>query len=118
MTLFRLTNLRTGQSLGGRVARAATARERTKGLLSAETLMPGEGLHIVRCSAIHTFFMRFAIDVAFLDGQERVVKLFRALPPFRFAVAVGRGKSVLEVPVGTFDRTGTDVGDALRFQQV
>ncbi len=70
-----------------------------------------EGLLIEPCSSIHTMFMRFAIDVIFLDRERRVVKIATVTP---FRVALGRGShAVLEVPAGTAERHGLEVGDAL-----
>ena len=61
-------------------------------------------------------FMRFAIDVIFLDKQRRVVKIATVSP---FRAAVGRGShSVLEVPAGTAERSGLEVGDALTLAPV
>jgi hypothetical protein len=81
------------------------------GLMGRRTLGEGEGLLIEPCSSIHTMFMRFAIDVIFLDEERRVVKIATVRP---FRAAVGRGsRCVLEVPAGTAERSGLKVGDAL-----
>ena len=83
------------------------------GLMGRRTLGEEEGLLIEPCSSIHTMFMRFAIDVIFLDKEHRVVKV-ATVPPFR--AALGRGShAVLEVPAGTAERNGLEVGDALSF---
>lgn len=87
------------------------------GLLGKRALSPHEGLHLVPCSAIHTFFMGFAIDAVFLDAEGRVVKLFPALPPWSWAQMAG-AHSVLELPAGRIQSSGTDVGDAIAFHQV
>ncbi len=72
----------------------------------------GEGLWILPCEAIHTFFMKFDIDVLFLDKKRRVVKAVRRLRPWRLAGS-WRGRSVLELPAGTIEETGTQTGDVL-----
>ena len=83
------------------------------GLMGRRTLGEEEGLLIEPCSSIHTMFMRFSIDVIFLDKEHRVVKI-ATVPPFR--AALGRGShAVLEVPAGTAERNGLEVGDALSF---
>lgn len=83
------------------------------GLMGRRTLGEEEGLLIEPCSSIHTMFMRFSIDVIFLDKEHRVVKV-ATVPPFR--AALGRGShAVLEVPAGTAERNGLEVGDALSF---
>ncbi|MCH8921380.1 MAG: DUF192 domain-containing protein [Chloroflexi bacterium] len=81
--------------------------------MGRRTLGEEEGLLIEPCSSIHTMFMRFSIDVIFLDKEHRVVKV-ATVPPFR--AALGRGShAVLEVPAGTAERNGLEVGDALSF---
>ena len=88
--------------LGVRARVARTFRERAKGLIGTRFLGPGEGMLIRRCNAIHTFFMRFAIDAYFLDSAGRVVKKVAGIRPWRLFVWGGfRARSVLEVPAGT-----------------
>ena len=78
-----------------RVARTMFAR--MKGLIGTKSLPPGEGLLILHCNAIHTFFMSFAIDATFLDGEGRVVKKVRNIRPWRPFVWGGfRARQVLE----------------------
>jgi uncharacterized membrane protein (UPF0127 family) len=67
-----------------RVAR--TLFERMKGLIGTKTLPDGEGMLILRCNSIHTFFMSFPIDATFLDRNDRVVKVVRNIRPWRFFV--------------------------------
>ena len=77
------------------VARSFLARLR--GLIGRRGLPPGQGLLILRCNAIHTFFMRFAIDAVFYDSEDRVVKVVRNVRPWRPFVWGGfRAVKVLE----------------------
>lgn len=98
--------------LGDSIEVAGTGAKRNKGLLGRDSLPDGEGLWIVPCEAIHMFFMRFPIDVVFLDKKKRVVKIAANLKPWRLAGSL-RAKSVLELPAGTAERSGTQVGDQL-----
>lgn len=76
---------------------ARTFYERTKGLIGRRDLAVGRGLLIERCNAIHTFFMKFAIDATFLDRNNRVVKVVRNIRPWRLLVWGGwRARKVLE----------------------
>ena len=76
---------------------AKTFAERAKGLVGRIGLKPGKGLLITRCNCIHTFFMGYAIDAAFLDAEGRVVKTVRNITPWRFLVWGGlKARSVLE----------------------
>ena len=78
-----------------RVARTMFAR--MKGLIGTKSLPPGEGLLILHCNSIHTFFMSFAIDATFLDRDDRVVKIVRGIRPWRPFVWGGlRAVKVLE----------------------
>ena len=86
-----------------------------KGLIgrSSEAFLPGSGIWIVPCNGIHTVGMRYAIDVAYLDSQKRVLKSYHRLKPYRFGALMLRARSVLEFPAGTLERTHTEVGDLL-----
>ena len=85
---------------------------RLRGLLGRRGLEAGEGLLIPRTSSVHTHFMRFAIDVVFVDAQGRVAKVVRDLRPWRFAGARG-AEDVLELPAGHCDRVGLREGAVL-----
>lgn len=90
--------------------------ERLRGLLGRRSLADGEALIFPGAGAIHTWFMRFAIDVVFLDREGTVVKVARELPPFRFT-ATRRASMCLELPPGTVKRTGTARGDQITFRE-
>ena len=84
--------------LGVRAKVARTFRERARGLIGRPSPPPGEGMLITRCNAIHTFFMRYPIDVVFLDRDGNPVKTVRNIRPWRPFVWGGfRARSVLEV---------------------
>ena len=117
MQKFRVVNKTRGNVLGDCIERADTGKTRRVGLLGRSGLEKGEGLWIVRTEAIHTFFMRFAIDILFLDKRKRVVKAVPRLQPWRLAMS-WRGHSVLELPAGTIEQTGTERGDWIEAQQV
>lgn len=112
---MRVKNLTRGTLVADRATAAVTSRERRTGLLRHESLAEGEGLWIAPCEAIHTFGMKFPIDVVFLDRARRVLKIREAVPAWRIAVCL-RAHSVLELPAGTLRRTGTAVGDKLAFE--
>jgi len=76
---------------------ARTFAQRAKGLIGRRELAPDEGLMILKCNAIHTFFMRFPIDATFYDRHDRVVKVVRNIRPWRPFVWGGwRAVKVLE----------------------
>jgi uncharacterized membrane protein (UPF0127 family) len=78
-------------------------------------LARGEGLLIRRTSSVHTFFMRFVIDVVFLDRSGGVVKLVSHLRPWRVALARG-GRDALELRAGEAERRGIYTGDRLELR--
>ena len=93
-----------------RVASSFLARFR--GLMLTASLEPGTGLLFPRTSSVHTHFMRYPIDVVFLDADGRVVSIRPSLRPWRFASARG-ARSVLELPPGEAARVGLSEGDVL-----
>jgi uncharacterized membrane protein (UPF0127 family) len=94
---------------------ASTSAKRRKGLLSHEALLPGQGLWIVPCEAIHTFGMKFPIDIVYLDRKRRVRKTRVNMVPGRISMCL-LAHSVLELPAGTIARTNTQTGDQLDFR--
>ena len=114
---MRIRNATRDTVLADRGEAAVRVGERMKGLLGRDGLEPGEGLHIDPCSGIHTFFMRFPIDVLFLDGSGKVVRAFEALPPWRMTRMYASARSVVELPAGTLAATGTYEGDRVVFDE-
>ncbi len=91
---------------------AATPLARMRGLMWKAGLGDGEGLLCRPTNAIHTFWMRFAIDAVFLDGNSRVVKVVESMPRRRFAAARG-ARAVLELPAGRAAAARVRVGERL-----
>jgi uncharacterized protein len=87
---------------------------RLKGLLGRRSLPPGEGLLLRPASSVHTFFMRFPIDVVFLDRDLRVLSIARDLRPWRAAGRPG-ARAALELPAGECERRGLRIGDSVAF---
>jgi uncharacterized membrane protein (UPF0127 family) len=85
---------------------------RLRGLLGRDGLEPGEGLLLRPASAVHTYFMRFPIDVVFLDRALVVLGISDGVDPWR-ATSQRGAKAVLELPAGESSRRGLAVGDQL-----
>jgi hypothetical protein len=96
---------------------ADTSAKRRVGLLKHERLGPGEGLWIVPCESVHTFFMKFPIDLVYLDKKRKVRKIRAAVPPWRLSMCLG-AHSILELPAGRAAETGTTVGDELAIDKL
>ena len=112
-----MRNVTRNTEIGGSVALASSSDQRRTGLLKKNGLAVGEGLWIVPCEAIHTFFMKFAIDVLYVDRKRVVRKTVKALGPWKLS-GCWVANSVLELPVGVIEVTGTMPGDQLEFVKV
>lgn len=98
------------------VEKADTVMSRIKGLLGKKTMPRDYGLWISPCKSIHTFFMRFPIDVIFLSSDHHVVKIIPSIAPFRMSSLVISAQSVLELAAGSVQNSGTQVGDQVVFR--
>lgn len=87
--------------------------DRMRGLLGREGLPEGRALCIVPCNSIHTWFMRFAIDVYFVDLEWRVVRCCRRVRPFRMAWGGRTAHAVLEMQSGWLPSNALQPGDRL-----
>ena len=103
--------------LGDAVELADTSETRRVGLLKHERLEPGSGLWIVPCESVHTFFMKFPIDLVYLDKQRKVRKVRHAVPAWRLSACL-TAHSILEVPAGTAEKSGTLPGDELVMEKL
>lgn len=78
---------------------------RLRGLMGVEGLRSSEGLALIPCNSIHSFFMRFPIDVLFLDAQGRVLRCHGAMKPWRTGTFVPGARMVIEASSGVFSGT-------------
>lgn len=93
---------------------ASTTWKRFVGLMGREPLPGGHAMLLEPCSSIHMFFMKFALDVVFLDGEDRVVRIVRGLAPWRIASARGSSK-VVEMTAGALCEDISE-GDELQLE--
>lgn len=96
---------------------ADTSAKRRTGLLKHDRLEPGDGLWIVPCESVHTFFMKFPIDLVYLDRDRKVKKIRHAVPAWRLS-ACFTAHSILELPAGTIRQTSTQKGDELDIEKL
>ncbi|MBI3551642.1 MAG: DUF192 domain-containing protein [Elusimicrobia bacterium] len=109
---FVAFNRTRGVKLADRVLRADDYESRSRGLLGRDSLDPAEGLWIVPCPMIHTFFMRFPIDVVFLTRDLKAARVLEGLKPWRLTPWVFSAHSVLELAGGVL-KGSVAVGDQL-----
>ena len=108
-------NVSTGTVIADKVAVAATRATRRQGLLKHTSLPDGEGLWIVPSHGVHTFQMKFPIDVVALDDRGVVIDRVVNLQPWRIRLPKRGTAGVLELAAGSLDRTGTELGHRIEF---
>jgi len=114
---LQVKNVTRGTMLATRLQAAHTGPKRRKGLLGRDKLASGEGLWIAPCESVHTFFMRFPIDLVYLDREKRIKKTRSAVGPWRLSACLS-AHSILELPAGTIRETQTERGDTLEIAEV
>lgn len=110
---IEIVNTTKDITVGSAIEVAASLRSRLIGLLGRRRLNPGEGLWITPSSGVHTWGMRFPIDVVALDSRMRVLEAREHLGSFRIAAVGWKTRSVLELPVGAIRESRIEIGDRL-----
>lgn len=103
-------NDETNQILVQKLKKADTFRKRFLGLMGQKTLTTGDGLLLIPCNGIHTFFMRFPIDVLYLNHYYQILDVYEEVKPWRALPFRKTAKYVLELPAGKILATGTKQG--------
>jgi len=111
---YRIDNTTRGTILAHESERADTHIRRGVGLMGRRGLPEGGGLIIQPCNSIVCFFMRFPIDVLFIDTNNHVCHLYRSLRPWRTSTIVRASRFVIELPAGSIEQTGTELHDEVR----
>jgi uncharacterized protein len=111
---MKVRNLTRQTVLADMVEVADRATTRRKGLLGRTHLPVGEALWIVPCESVHTFFMRFSIDLVYLDRSKKVRKVRTNVPPWRISICF-HAHSVIELAAGSVLASHTSRGDQLEF---
>jgi len=111
---MQIINLSNNAVLADRARVADTFWTRLVGLLNRSSLEKGEALILKPSNSIHTFFMRFSIDVLFLDKNGKVIGLFSVFRPFRFSPVYCGAQLTLEFPENTLQSAQTQLGDVIK----
>lgn len=111
-----VVNTTKGTTLASSAELATTYGERRQGLLGRSRLEDGEGLIIRPCKGVHSFGMKFPIDVAYVSKDGRVIHIISPLSPNRLGPLMLRADWILELPQGAISRTETVLGDILAIQ--
>ncbi len=110
---MKITNKTKGTVLAEDVVLADTLFLRMKGLLGKKDLKKGQALILKPCDSIHTFFMRFTIDVIFVDRKQKVDLAVSCLKPWRLSPLCWRSKFAIEFPCGIIQDSRTEKGDEI-----
>lgn len=116
--LYKAINQDSGVILAEKLRVARTFRSRSKGLLDRSALDQGEALLIQPCTSIHTFFMKFSIDVMFLDKKCKVVKVDRDVKPWRLSSCLFGAYMVIEFNSGTVKNNLIKSGDSIKIEEI
>ena len=112
---MRIQNITRSTELASSAKEVRGFFGRLAGLINKKKLAKDEGLIIYRCSAVHTMWMKYPIDIVFVDSQLRIRKLIRHLKPWSFSPLVMSACIAIELPVETINRSLTEMGDQLSF---
>lgn len=112
---MKINNQTKNTVLADKAVVASSLLGRMRGLLGKKELKSGEALVLTHCNSIHTFFMKFPIDIIFLDKHKRIVKIIPSLNPFRLSGIYFNAASVIELPAGVAQDKAS-IGDLLSFE--
>jgi uncharacterized protein len=101
--------------LSGNIIAADSFLKKLFGLVFQPPLKEGEGLLIDNCNSIHTFWMRYPIDILFLDSKNRVIRFFEDLRPFRVTPFIRGAIKAVELKSGCVRACSLKAGDCLKF---
>lgn len=111
---MKLLHVSSGEFLATEVEVADSWLSRLLGLMGRESMGEGHALLLRRCSSVHTFFMRFPIDVVFLSEAGEVLDLREGVLPARICLAKSpNARDIVELPAGRARAAGLAVGDRL-----
>jgi len=113
---MKIINQRNNAVLADKVVVADTFFRRLVGLLNRSSLQKGEALILKPSNAIHTLFMRFAIDVLFLDKNHKIVGILPVFLPFRLSKVYFNAQITVELPKNCLEITQTKLGDTVKIE--
>lgn len=114
---MKIVNQTKAAVLARKARKADTAFSRLKGLLGRREIDPDEALIITHCRSVHMFFMRFAIDVVFIDRNNVVVGVAKNIKPFQMSPYFFRSAAAIELPVGKIEMSHTEKGDVIAVEE-
>jgi uncharacterized protein len=116
--VLQVQNVTRNRDLGDRIRWANTRWLRLRGMLGRPEPQPGEGLLIEPCRGVHMFWMKYPLDIVFLDKEGRAVALYGELQPWARSRTHRAARYALELPAGTIESTGIQEGDQFTWTEV
>ena len=116
MRAVKDSSSRGKEQIAAEVIKANNFFSKLFGLTVRKKLKDKEGFLIENCSSIHTFWMRYGIDVIFLDKKNLVLAIYHNIKPFRATPFIRNACCVLELKPGTIEKTSLEVGDLVQFE--
>ena len=113
---MQLVNLTNGTVLAHRIEVANSFKKRLRGLIGRSALKQGEAMVLLPCKSVHTCFMKFPIDVVFVNKEDVVIRVIESLKPFMFSPIIPHSHIVFELPAGRLAATGTMEGHRLQIK--
>lgn len=110
MKVYKTLN---NEIIADRVEMAQCFFSRAIGLISRKTLNKGEGLVIKPCFSVHTFFMKFAIDILFISGKNKVIALYENVSPWRILPLHPKSFYVIELAAGSISDKNIQKDDTI-----
>ncbi len=114
---MKALNVSKNKMLGTKIKIAGNFWKRFQGLIGSAALKEGEGLLIPFCQGVHTFGMKYAIDVIYLGTDGEVVSMVEGMRPQMFGPINFLSKNVLELPVGTIRQSCTELADVVSLEE-
>ena len=103
----------TQQVIARSVYKASNLWEKTKGLLGQEDMPASQAFWLTSCASVHTFFMKFSIDVIFVDKNLKITSIAHSVPPFRIVSGTWKTSSTFELKANQLNSFNLKKGDEL-----
>ncbi|MEH7094850.1 DUF192 domain-containing protein [Neobacillus vireti] len=115
--MLRLVNLGTGQVIAESIEPAETFFKRFKGLMFRKNLSPNSGLYLRPCNSIHTFFMKFPIDVLYINDHGKIVGIEEQLEPGKIGKRFPGAAAVIELPINSIKAFEITEGQLIKLSE-
>lgn len=114
---MKINNLTKNVAIASNVILADNFFSRLIGLLNKSSLDSNDGLILRPCNAIHTWFMKFPIDIVFIDKNNKIIFLIENMLPGRRSPIIRPAKEVIEFKAGRIKQSGSEIGDQLEIKE-